>query len=151
MLESKRVKETLVIKDIESTAKTLREMVDYLKEESQGKDEEMNRIIRVSHPIVNRIKQVLGVDYNIYIEGIADLEALLNARGYRLVEGFPDSYWERTFNRSNSKVVKRIFIEESLFEEGKLKYIKQADWDDNFIKTEETETKNNLLNDDLPF
>ena len=67
------------------------------------------------------------------------------------VEGFPDSYWERTFNRSNSKVVKRIFIEESLFEEGKLKYIKQADWDDNFIKTEETETKNNLLNDDLPF
>ena len=79
MLESKRVKETLVIKDIESTAKTLREMVDYLKEESQGKDEEMNRIIRVSHPIVNRIKQVLGVDYNIYIEGIADLEALLNA------------------------------------------------------------------------
>lgn len=152
MLESKRVKETLVIKDIESTAKTLREMVDYLKEESQGKDEEINRIIRVNHPIVNKLKQVLNIDYNIYVEGIVDLEALFKSRGYRWVEEFLEpSCWERTFNRPKSKVVKRIFIEENLFEEGKLKYIKQADWDDDFVKVEEMETPIINPKDDLPF
>ena len=138
MLDSKRVKETLIIKDIESTAKTLREMVDYLKEESQGKDEEINRIIRVNHPIVNRLKQILSISYNIYIEEISDLDALLKSRGYSYVYFTNVSYWERVYKRGNDNMCKRIYVDESLFDENKkLKYIKAADWKDDFIKVEE--------------
>lgn len=147
MLDSKRVKETLIIKDIESTAKTLREMVDYLKEDSQGKDEEINRIIRVNHPIVNRLKQILNINYNIYIEGTSDLEALFKSRGFKFVEDLiNDPYWERQFKRGNDTICRRIYIDESLFDENKLKYIKQADWDDNFIRVEEIPE-----DDGLPF
>jgi hypoxanthine phosphoribosyltransferase len=146
MLDSRRVKETLIIKDIESTAKTLREMVDYLKEESQGKDEEINRIIRVNHPIVNRLKQVLNINYNIYIEETSDLEALFKSREYKFVDDLiNDHYWERQFKRGNDIVWRRIYIDESLFEENKLKYIKQADWNDDFIRVEE------VPEEDLPF
>lgn len=147
MLDSKRVKETLIIKDIESTAKTLREMVDYLKEESQGKDEEINRIIRVNHPIVNRLKQILSISYNIYIEEISDLDALLKSRGYSYVYFTNVSYWERVYKRGNDNMCKRIYVDESLFDENKkLKYIKAADWKDDFIKVEELPEV-----DDLPF
>lgn len=149
MLDSKRAKETLIIKDIESTAKTLREMVDYLKEESQGKDEEINRIIRVNHPIVNKLKQILFIDYNIYVEGKSDLEALLKSRGYSFVEDLiAPPYWERIYKRQSGKTIRRIYIDENLFDDDKLKYIKPADWNDDFIKVDEIKDE---PDDDLPF
>lgn len=151
MLDNKRAKEAIVIKDIESTAKTLREMVDYLKEESQGKEEEINRIIRVTHPIVNRLKQVLGIDYNIFIEGVSDLEALLKARGYRFIDDLLEPpYWTRSINRPNTRITRKIYIDDRLFEDEKLKYIKTADWNDDFIKMEESEEPK-PSSDDLAF
>ena len=151
ILESKRLKETFIIKDIENTAKTLRELIDYLKEDNRGKDEKIDHIIRINHPIVKRLKQVLNIDYNIYIEGVADLTSLFMARGYKYVNSLPEPYWERTFPRSNDNIIKRIYIDESLFEDGKLRYLKQADWDDNFVRIKEIKVDNPLLFDDLPF
>ena len=142
MLDNKRVKETLIIRDIENTAKTLRELVDYLKEDSQGKDEEINRIIRINHPMVGRLKELLNIHYNIYIEGKRDLEALLKARGYKFNP--IEEYWERTFNNELLK----LFISEDLFENDKLKYIKASDWSDDFIKLEKAFLQKD---DDLPF
>ena len=142
MLDNKRVKETLIIRDIENTAKTLRELVDYLKEDSQGKDEEINRIIRINHPMVGRLKELLNIHYNIYIEGKRDLEALLKARGYKFNP--KEEYWERTFNNELLK----LFISEDLFENDKLKYIKASDWSDDFIKLEKAFLQKD---DDLPF
>ena len=142
MLVNKRVKETLIIRDIENTAKTLRELVDYLKEDSQGKDEEINRIIRINHPMVGRLKELLNIHYNIYIEGKRDLEALLKARGYKFNP--IEEYWERTFNNELLK----LFISEDLFENDKLKYIKASDWSDDFIKLEKAFLQKD---DDLPF
>ena len=142
MLDNKRVKETLIIRDIENTAKTLRDLVDYLKEDSQGKDEEINRIIRINHPMVGRLKELLNIHYNIYIEGKRDLEALLKARGYKFNP--IEEYWERTFNNELLK----LFISEDLFENDKLKYIKASDWSDDFIKLEKAFLQKD---DDLPF
>ena len=142
MLDNKRVKETLIIRDIENTAKTLRELVDYLKEDSQGKDEEINRIIRINHPMVGRLKELLNIHYNIYIEGKRDLEALLKARGYKFNP--IEEYWERTFNNELLK----LFISEDLVENDKLKYIKASDWSDDFIKLEKAFLQKD---DDLPF
>ena len=142
MLDNKRVKETLIIIDIENTAKTLRELVDYLKEDSQGKDEEINRIIRINHPMVGRLKELLNIHYNIYIEEKRDLEALLKARGYKFNP--IEECWERTFNNELLK----LFISEDLFENDKLKYIKASDWSDDFIKLEKAFLQKD---DDLPF
>lgn len=142
MLDNKRVKETLIIRDIENTAKTLRELVDYLKEDSQGKDEEINRIIRINHPMVGRLKELLNIHYNIYIEEKRDLEALLKARGYKFNP--IEECWERTFNNELLK----LFISEDLFENDKLKYIKASDWSDDFVKLEKAFLQKD---DDLPF
>ena len=142
ILESSRAKEMLVIKDIESTAKTLREMVDYLKEESQGKDNEMNRIVKVNHPIVGILKNLLKIKYNMYIEGRKDMQALLEARRF-------------SYNKSNDKwrkidnnIVTELSISSDLFDlDGSLKYIKAVDWNDDFVKVEKY-----VSNDDpLPF
>ena len=67
IIDSKRVKEAYVIKDIEKTAKTLRELVDYLKVENHDKDEALGKIININHPLVNKVRDILNIKYNIYI------------------------------------------------------------------------------------
>lgn len=142
MLDNKRAKETLIIRDIENTAKTLRDLVDYLKEDAQGKDEEINRIIRVNHPIVGRLKKLLNIPYNIYIEGKRDLAALLRARGYKF--NSENGLWEKTYDNALLK----LFISEDLFEDDKLKYIKASDWSNDFVTLGKVSLQKD---DDLPF
>lgn len=129
MIDSKRMKESYVIKDIEKTAKTLRELVDYLKEENHDKDEAISQIVRVNHPLVGKLRDFLDIKYNIYIEGKEDLEALLDSCGYEY--DLTGEVWER---RKGSNIY-TISISRSLFDsDGKLKYIKPSDWEEDFLK-----------------
>lgn len=148
MLDSKKMQESLVIKDIENTAKTLKELIDYLKEDSQGKDKEINSIIRVSHPIVGKLKELLSIDYNFYIEGIRDLGALLREHGFRSSFDSDSEYtWYREY-RANSVLNKeKLYVNKDLFDQDNLKYIKPADWDDNNVRLH---TKREEI-DELPF
>ena len=142
MLDSKRIKETLIIRDIENTARTLREMVDYLKAENHDKDEAINQIVKINHPLVGRIKEALGIKYNIYIDGKDDLEYILKSRGYKW-DPF-DDVWERQYREG----IVRLSISEELFDvDGNLKYMKATDWDNTLFKVEKIIEKD----DDLPF
>lgn len=148
MLDSKKMQESLVIKDIENTAKTLKELIDYLKEDSQGKDDEINSIIRVSHPIVSKLKELLGINYNFYIEGLRDMGALLRERGFRSNVDTDDEYsWYREYRLNSELVKEKLNVNKNLFDQDNLKYIKPADWDDNNIKLI---TKKEEI-DELPF
>lgn len=74
LLDSLRMKEISVMRDIEDTAKNLRSLVDYLKQENEERGEEVNRIIMFNHPLIGKLKEILRIDYNFYIEGKSDLE-----------------------------------------------------------------------------
>lgn len=131
IVDSKRAREVFIIKDIENTAKTLREMVDYLKSENHDKDEQIAQIARVNHPIVSRLKEVFGIKYNIYVEGRTDLNSLFRSRGYEF--DFTGDYWERIYKDA----VIRIYISDDLFDaDGNLKYMKATDWNDEYFKVE---------------
>ncbi len=143
MLDSKRVKETFVIRDIEATARTLREMVDYLREANLDKESEFSQILKVNHPVVGKLKEILGIQYNIYIEGKEDLEKLLRSRAYDYEELL--DIWQRKFK----DYIMQITISDDLFDEdGKLRYMKAADWNDSLIRKQRI---NLTKDDDLPF
>lgn len=143
IVDSKRAREIFVLKDIENTAKTLREMIDYLKSENHDKDEQIAQIVKVNHPIVARLKETLGIKYNIYVEGRADLESLLQSRGYEF--DFIEDYWERKYKDA----LIRIYVSDDLFDnDGNLKYMKATDWKEDYFRVERV----NLEEDDgLPF
>lgn len=129
IIDSKKAREVFIIKDIENTAKTLREMVDYLKSENHDKDEQIAQIVKVNHPIVSRLKEAFGIKYNIYVDCRADLDSLLESRGYEFDD--LEEYWERKYKN----FLNRIFISDALFDdEGNLKYMKATDWDENYFK-----------------
>ena len=93
ILDNKKVREAYIIKDIENTAKTLKDLVDYLKQENHDKGETINQIMKFNHPLVSRIREALNIKYNIYIEGKKDLEFLLQSRGYKY--DFITEIWEK--------------------------------------------------------
>lgn len=142
MDDRSKVEEILDIKDIKETAKTLHELVDFLREDTKGKDEEISRIIRIDHPLVGRLKKLLEVPYNFYIEGENDLKALLNARGYHPTD--ENGVWTGGLNKENNKLT----ISMDLFDNGQLKYIRHDEWQDEYVTLMSLDP---ITEDNLPF
>jgi len=153
--EQTRIKEISLINNLEKTAQTLNNLVNYLSDENKGQTEEINRILTINHPLVEQIRTQLDVPYNFYIEGIKDLTELLTARGFardtlsEILGDRGDSsgeyfYWDKSTARKKYD----LKISQEIFEEGKLKYIKKTDWKDTFFDLKITEIPSE---DDLPF
>ena len=142
MDDRSKVEEFLDIRDIKETARTLHELVDYLKADNKGKDEEISRIIRIDHPLVGKLKSILNVHYNFYIEDFKDMRFFLNARGYHLTED--KNIWVGGLNNENNK----LKISTDLFEDGKLKYIRHSEWKDEYVSLEPNDP---VSTDDVPF
>ena len=140
IIDSKRVKEAYVIKDIEKTAKTLRELVDYLKVENHDKDEAISQIVKINHPLISKVRDVLSIKYNIYIEGRNDLEALLHSRGFEY------DFFSGTWEKKQGAITINIHVSDRLFDsDGNLVYMKPGEWDDELFFLTRTEDP------DLPF
>ena len=145
--EEERNRSAFVLKDIENTAKTLRELVDYLQSANQDKDKTIQEIIKVNHPLVAKLKKEIEIPYNFYIEGREDLKHLLWARSFRYVKR------NDTWRRDKDGEVTSLFFSSDLFDdEGKLKYIKASEWSDDFFRVEVTKTNTQDSDPvDLPF
>lgn len=125
LLDSKRMKEAIVLRDIENTAKNLRNLVDYLKQENQEKGEEINKIIMFNHPLIGKLKEILHINYNFYIDGEQDLGSLLMSFGFKK----DGNCWRRVLRDGTQYIT----ISKNLFTNGKLHYLKQNEWNDDYI------------------
>ena len=148
-----RLKEVSLIRGLEKTAQTLNKLVNYLSAENKDQAEEINRILTINHPLVEKLKDELDIPYNFYVEGISDLNELLGARGYRLENDLPLEEQNKEYNWIRETNRKRyiLTINKIIFEnEGKLKFFKRTDWNDDWINLyiEELKPKDE---DDLPF
>lgn len=147
IIEQEKAAENVVIRDIRDTAKTLHDLVEYLKEDNSDKQDEINKIIRVNHPLVSKLKSELGIKYNFFVEGVSDLAEFLKARGFQRVDE-SSLKWIRNYN----KVETTISISSELFENGKLVYLNPRNWDDSMLEINVKEIiQKPIDDDDLPF
>lgn len=149
--EQKRIKEISIISNLEKTAQTLNKLVNYLSEENKGQTEEINRILTINHTLVETLGVLLNIPYNFYIEGLTDLNELLNARGFKKDEiqdilEMEDYY---NWNKDSKRKIITLKISKYLFDDDeRLKFVKKSDWKDNYVNYEE---KDKPEDDDLPF
>ena len=143
-VDEQKYRETSIIKDINTTADTLKKLVDYIQNTNQDKQEGLKEIIKTSHPIIKTLKELLNINYKFYIENYNDLENLLKARGFQKVIRETD-FFEKI---DKSKSEKMIFtIKSKIFDNDEnLIYFKPEEWDDDMITLE-----SEPLIDDLPF
>lgn len=144
-----RVREMNIVNNLEKTAQTLNKLVNYLSDENKESSEEINRILTINHPLVQSLRTQIEIPYNFYIEGKKDMTHLLNARGYEDEPFTMDtSYLEFNHKKDNKK--KTLKIANLLFdEEGKLKFFRNSDWEDHWVKLKEENI--DTVDDDVPF
>lgn len=149
--EQSRIKEVSLIRGLEKTAQTLNRLVSYLSDENKDQAEEINRILMINHPLVERIRAILKITYNFYFEGLADVSQLLHARRYVPVEEDflePSPYYQ--WLNGDGRKTALLSISKSVFEDDdKLKFIRKSDWNDEWVVWEVKE--DNSDDDDLPF
>ena len=151
--EQTKLKEASLIRNLQETTKNLDSLVNYLRTENEGKNDDINRILIMNHPLVSNLRSKLKIPYNFYIEGIRDLDDLLNARGYYKNKENEDSnyYVWRKVNKNETeerwvKIVKTLFDENK-----KLTYIKLNDWKDTNFIYEVNKIQSQIESSDLPF
>ena len=141
-----RIKEISLINKLDSTSKTLNQLVTFLSQENKESTEEVNRILMINHPIVEEIKEYLEIEYLFYIQELLDVENLLKARGFNGINA-DENYWNFEYKRRNKK--QRISISRDIFDDDfKLKLFKKSEWKKSYVKFNEIDEEEH---DDLPF
>lgn len=144
-INEQRYRETSILKDINSTADTLKKLVGFIQNTNQDKQEGLREIIKTSHPIVKTLKDLFQIKYKFYIENYDDLKNLLLARGFEK-DIIDDYLYVRLDSSSGQKYI--LKIGEKVFDkDSNLIYYKPDDWQEEEMIKLETET----LIDDLPF
>lgn len=103
----------------------------------------------INHPSVETLRTKLEIPYNFYIEGLADLKQLLQARNFKEIESDPweeDSIFLGVLSVNKKKLV--LTISDKLFDDDKkLRFIKRTDWDENYVTLREEDAP---YDDSLP-
>ena len=150
--EQTRIKEIGLIKGLENTAQTLNKLVSYLSSENKDQKEEINKILMINHPLVEKLKTILEIPYNFYVEGFEDLRLLLTARGFSFDNTelpWDDDSSFYTWTKDSNRKEYKLTINKSIFEnDNKLKFIKRPEWNDSLLTFVVTEKEQK---DELPF
>lgn len=133
--ENSKQKEINALGEIKSTAKTLKQLVDFIVEERKNGDQAFKEILLTNHPAFNDLQLQLTIPYRIFFSNIKELNDLLKARSFRPVP--PDACDSTDFLEwLNSKTSPNqlLKISASVFdEEDKLKVITPDQWNDRII------------------
>ena len=148
----RRVKEINLINELERTSNNLNQLVEYLANQNNDQQKEINQILMINHPLVNWLRTTLDIKYNFYIVGYDDLNHLMQARRFNnhqistYKNGEKFYQWQR-IHTDGSYV--NIEINTTLFEDGYLINILPAKWNGNLVRCKSFSPPSN--DDDLPF
>lgn len=152
--EQTRLEELHVLSDLNATAKTLKEVVDFLTEERKNRDNDaINTILRINHPIFRRLAELTQTEYRVFFTNRNEMEKWLNVRGWVFVFDpweMDDGSSEEWINKKLNAVIK---FKTLVFDaNNKLILYSKEDWDDNWIQYAQlaspTQTEEE---DDIPF
>jgi hypothetical protein len=147
--EQSREKEIRLFQQMESTAKTLDQLVSYL---SQQRDGAIESILLSNHPAFNMLAKLARAPYRIFFTNNQEMATWLEARSYEKSD--PDSAKLEKFEewvRTTKNHVYVIYIYNGIFDaKGKLKVYTAEDWDKNWIHGETIKNEKSS-DDDIPF
>lgn len=152
--EQIRIKEVNKIVELEKTAQTLNQLVDFLTKEKREGNQNIVNILMTNHPAMEQLRSLLNVKYRVYFTNYTELNSWLEARRFEeyfdILDEYKDEFvWELTSNGDDwlLKISKAVFDDEK-----KLKVFTKDEWDDSCIKLEK---QNNAIEeiavDDMPF
>lgn len=153
--QQSRLSENKSIENINATAKTLNQLVNFLTEERKNSDHAIKEILLTNHPVFIKLKNVTNTPYPIFFRNKADLEAWLEARRFKEQEPDPfsdedDQYYIYRNETKNEIVILKIY--KGIFDDNDKLIVYTADeWNEEWLQNEEKSKKIEIDDDDLPF
>lgn len=142
-------REMLALEELQATAKTLKELVEYVSKEGEDKDIAIKSILMSNHPAFKAFADATSTSYRIFFSNLSELNDWLSARSYEPVK--PDEYFKKgVYEWTNHNKSEYLILTKEIFEkDGNLKIFTDKDWDKKWLRTEESlET---VDEDDMPF
>ena len=148
MIDDEAIKKQMnILNEINSTAATLHKLVEYLKSDNENRGEEFMRLIKLDHPLIAKLKDVLDIHYNIYIDGMYDLQELLISNGLHYDNENDEWQGELEDSYLTLKISRELFDKND-----KLVYMTHQNWrDEYFIETHIPIGKTYTSDNDFPF
>jgi hypothetical protein len=146
--EQKRLSEVRVFEEMNSTAKTLRELVTYLTEERANKDDAIRNILLASHPVFRQFAELTDTPYRVFFTNQDELNAWLKTRGWTLID--PEHWDDGSYAEWGNPNKGYIKLTTDLFDDnGRLKVFTEDEWYPNWLEKIEPETPDD--DDEVPF
>lgn len=140
---------------LENTAKTLSQLVEYLKEANSGKEDGINKLLKMNHPLVHFLSDNLMIKFGFWIDTISDLNALLCSMSWKTTEekdADSNNYYSWEKDDIGGKI--RLRIDSTLFGgEKNLLPMNNSQWQDSYVKIEKVSLFTDQVSElnDLPF
>jgi len=132
--DQKRKRELDVLKQMEGVASTLQNMVNFLKEDKQDKDEALKNILMANHPAFRRVASILEVPFRTYFSNFAELDALLQYFGWTEMDS--QRVHEGMYNWCDRECDNLILCPFNLFDDQGNLRIFAGEWSDDLIRYE---------------
>lgn len=151
--EQRRVSEVRVLEEMNSVAKTLKEVVGFLTEERKSRDQAIRSILLANHPVFRRLADLTHTTYRVYFSNRQERDRWLAARGWKPVprEELDEESLEEWINEKSDAYLK---FTAGLFDENEnLLIFTPEDWDDSWISRVTIKPKPSPTDDDddVPF
>jgi hypothetical protein len=152
--EQARLREVRILEDIQTTARTLNQLVTFLTEERKNQDQAIHHILLANHPAFQQMRKVTGTPYRIFFTNREEMETWLRARTY--TELPPAEWGDPTYSewfresKPNGTLLK---IHIGIFDEtDKLKVYTAQEWSEDWIQQSTLPTSYKVPEgEDLPF
>lgn len=153
LLESSmRQQEVNTINNLNNIAKTLQQMVTYLKERSDNNDATIKDILLSMHPAFQQLRKLLEIPYRVIFSSYNELKSLLEAFSFQEKEGLDSFELEAVWVRNIDDFLTVITISHDIFDKnGNLKIYSLEEWNEEWIKENKKKSEKLFDDDDIPF
>ena len=146
--DQKRLQEIRALEEIKSVAGTLDQLVRFLTEERNNKDDAIQHVLLASHPVFHRFQELTKTPYRVFFADEEELNKWLKDRKWTPID--KSSYDEGSIrewtHRDSSRYIR--LIEPIFDEENKLKVYTEDRWKDNWLQMVD---QGQLSAEDIPF
>lgn len=144
MSESARQKEVNIIEGLNSTAKTLKQLVEYLTADKAKGNSAINEILFSNHPVFEELRQKAKIPHRIIFQNLTELDRLLESYDFAAGDHLAGDSWAKEgFFNWQKPFGDTIRVSMTIFDKDRrLKPFNASTWQSEWIELEE---------DDIPF
>lgn len=128
-----RDKEINLIEEVNSSVKTLRDLIKFITDEKRYGDEAIKSILLTNHPVFSRLAKLTKTGYRVFFTDRPEMSKWLKARNWSPAD--PDQYFDDSIDEWHHQEYGWLVFEIDLFDENnRLKNILEPDWKESWLR-----------------